>query len=80
MLKLRKIGIRDYAVLEGGQRIGQSASPLPLCGRAAFFANRHEFEQVTGYRHAVSAPVLHIDEANSREGKQRRYEPAQFFK
>ena len=23
MLKLRKIGIRDYAVLEGGQRIGR---------------------------------------------------------
>jgi hypothetical protein len=23
-------------------------------GRAAFFVNQHEFEQVTGYRHTVS--------------------------
>ena len=54
MLKLRSIGLSDYLVLEGRQRIGRPASPLPLCGRAAFFVNPHEFEYMTGYRHAVS--------------------------
>ena len=31
MLKLRSIGINDYSVLEGEQRIGGSASPTGAC-------------------------------------------------
>jgi hypothetical protein len=37
MLKLRTIGIRDYSVLESGQRIGRIRFAVAACGRAAFF-------------------------------------------
>ena len=43
------------------------ASPLPVCGRAAFFVNQHEFEQVLDI--AIRSAPVYVDEAYSREGK-----------